>query len=134
MLRGMLKAVKPWQAIALSAFLFAVIHGNLSQGVVAFIIGVLLGWVYYRTGSILLAMMVHFIVNGTSTTVALCASDPESINSIHTSMSECNPIFYWLLFAAAIAAGYAIIKYLHKSLPASDSLEEEGSEIGGSEA
>jgi len=62
-LHGYLKNYKPWTAILVSAFLFGLIHGNLAQGVSAFISGVLFGWIYWKTRSILLVIFLHFINN-----------------------------------------------------------------------
>lgn len=42
-----------WIAIAVSAVLFALAHFNVVQSLHAFLIGLLLGWLYYRTDSIL---------------------------------------------------------------------------------
>jgi len=52
-----------WIAIIVSALIFGVVHGNLSQGVHAFIIGLLLGWMYYRTNSIVPGIVLHWINN-----------------------------------------------------------------------
>lgn len=41
---------RPWVAILISAAVFAVIHLNPAQMPHAFLIGLLLGWMYYRTG------------------------------------------------------------------------------------
>lgn len=65
-LRGLLTKMKPGWAIVVSALFFAVIHGNPWQALNAFIIGVVMGYVYYRTGSLLLTMVIHFINNGTA--------------------------------------------------------------------
>lgn len=53
------RGFKPWVAICLSAAFFAVIHLNPWQAVPAFVMGCLFGWVYYRTGSIWLTMIMH---------------------------------------------------------------------------
>lgn len=123
MMRGMLQYIKPWQAIVISAFLFAVIHGNLAQGVTAFILGILLGWVYYRTGSLLLSMMIHFIVNTTSTVIALIPSVSEDA-SIQSLLFGAQPSWYYYLFIAFVAVlAVAIIMTLHRKLPSSTSLK-----------
>ena len=54
---------KPWVAIVLSALFFAVGHLNPAQMPHAFIIGLLLGWMYYRTGSILPGILFHLVNN-----------------------------------------------------------------------
>lgn len=62
-LRGMLKKVKPVWAIVISALFFALIHMNLWQAVPAFLMGLVFGYVYYRTGSLKLTMLMHFTNN-----------------------------------------------------------------------
>jgi len=65
-LRGLLTKMKPGWAIVVSALFFALIHMNPWQALNAFIIGLVMGYVYYRTGSLLLTMLIHFINNGTA--------------------------------------------------------------------
>lgn len=55
-----------WPAIALTALLFAVIHGNLAQGTHAFVIGMVLGWLYVRTRSVLPGIVLHWVNNSTA--------------------------------------------------------------------
>ncbi|MBR1652700.1 MAG: CPBP family intramembrane metalloprotease [Alloprevotella sp.] len=50
-------------AILTSAALFALIHGNLAQAVPAFGLGVLLGYLYVRTGDIRLSLIAHILNN-----------------------------------------------------------------------
>ena len=52
-----------WAAIAISAVFFAVVHGNPVQMPHAFLVGLLLGWMYYRTGSILPGVVLHWVNN-----------------------------------------------------------------------
>ena len=70
-LRGLLgNDVKPVWAIIISATFFAVIHANPWQAVPAFLLGCLFGYVYFRTGSLKLTMLMHF----TNNTMALVAT------------------------------------------------------------
>jgi hypothetical protein len=64
-LKELLKSPKlsPWGAIAISALFFALIHMNPAQMPHAFIIGLLLGWMYWRTGSILPGVAYHWANN-----------------------------------------------------------------------
>lgn len=66
-LRSLLRVCKPWLAIVISALFFALIHGNLWQGINAFIIGCAMGFIYYRTGSLKLTILMHFVNNSFST-------------------------------------------------------------------
>lgn len=66
-LRGLLRnKVGPAVAIPVSALFFALIHFNPWQALPAFLIGCLMGWVYWRTGSLKLTMLMHFANNGLS--------------------------------------------------------------------
>ena len=69
-LRGLLTRMKPAWAIVISALFFALIHMNPWQALNAFIIGVVMGYVYYKTGSLLLTMLIHFVNNGLSVVMA----------------------------------------------------------------
>lgn len=52
-----------WVAIVVSALIFGAIHLNMAQGIHAFVIGLLLGWLYYRTGSIVPGIVLHWVNN-----------------------------------------------------------------------
>ncbi len=52
-------------AIFWSSFLFSFMHLNPWQGVPSFFTGVLLGWMYMKTGSIWVPMLGHFVNNAT---------------------------------------------------------------------
>lgn len=56
-------ATNHWYPIIISALIFGVMHGNMAQGVHAFIIGLLLGWMYYRTRSVIPSIAFHWINN-----------------------------------------------------------------------
>ena len=53
----------PWIGIVISAILFAVIHMNPAQMPHAFLIGLLLGWMYWRTDSIVPGVVYHWVNN-----------------------------------------------------------------------
>lgn len=54
---------KRWIAIVISALIFGIVHFNLAQGLHAFLIGLLLGWLYSKTGSILPGFVFHWVNN-----------------------------------------------------------------------
>lgn len=54
---------RPWLAVVISALLFSLSHGNPEQMPHAFLIGILLGWMYYRTGSIVPTITYHWVNN-----------------------------------------------------------------------
>lgn len=63
-LRALLGTMRShWVAITFSALIFAVVHFNPIQMPHAFFLGLLLGWMYYRTGSIIPGIMLHWVNN-----------------------------------------------------------------------
>lgn len=56
-----------WVAIVISALIFGVVHGNMAQGTHAFLLGCLLGWLYYRSGSIVPGVVLHWVNNTVAT-------------------------------------------------------------------
>ena len=96
-LRGLLNSgrMKPAWAIVISALFFALIHMNPWQAVPAFVLGCLFGYVYYRTGSLKLTMLMHF----TNNTAALAASRiwPEAETWVDIIGGA-----YWACFALAL--------------------------------
>lgn len=52
-----------WGAIVLSALLFGLAHGNMAQLLNASLMGCLLGWLYYRSGSIAPGIVFHMVNN-----------------------------------------------------------------------
>ena len=63
LLAGRSERVNAWTAIAISAVFFALVHFNPAQMPHAFVIGLLLGWMYWRTGSILPGVAYHWANN-----------------------------------------------------------------------
>ena len=55
-----------WLANILQALAFGVIHGNLVQGSYAFILGLVLGYVYGKYRNIWICMLLHAVINFSS--------------------------------------------------------------------
>lgn len=55
--------MRPWAANILQAIFFGVAHGVLFQSIFAFVIGILLGIVYYKTRSIITSALCHSAFN-----------------------------------------------------------------------
>lgn len=87
---------KPLWAILFSAFFFALIHANPWQALPAFLFGCLFGWVYYKTGSLKLTMLMHCVNNS----FALIIGHTERFKDVTNWMDVMEPGQYWLIFAA----------------------------------
>ncbi len=94
-LDGFLKNYHPWKAIFFSAFLFALVHGNLSQGVGAFVGGVLMGWIYWKTQSVIPGILIHLVNNLVAFISVLLT--PEADIFKNTAEQIGNPVWYWLI-------------------------------------
>jgi membrane protease YdiL (CAAX protease family) len=108
-LRGLLKKVKPMWAITLSALFFALIHMNLWQAIPAFLMGLVFGYVYYKTGSLKLTMLMHFANN----TMAFIISLIPSLKDADYFSDAMLPWAYACIYAAAtvtIIFGFILLK------------------------
>ena len=67
----------PWVGITISALLFAVVHMNPAQMPHAFLIGLLLGWMYWRTDSIVPGVVYHWVNNTVASILYNIYPDPD---------------------------------------------------------
>ena len=72
---------RPWPAIIVAALVFGVFHMNPVQIVYATLLGIVLGWIYYRTGSLMSVIVGHVLNNSLAvvTTVAFSAADEQTV-------------------------------------------------------
>ena len=108
-LRGLLKKMKPGWAIVISALIFGLIHMNLWQAIPAFIIGTILGYVYYKTGSLKLTMLMH-CVNNTLSVILSRIPGLEDVEFFAEIMSPWAYVPMIIAFAVALACGLLIIR------------------------
>lgn len=62
-LLDMMSKKNHWVAIMISAAMFGLAHGNTAQFVNALLMGLLLGWMYYRTKSLVPGILMHWVNN-----------------------------------------------------------------------
>ena len=113
-LRGLLNAkrkngarlMNPWWAITISAGIFALIHMNIWQAFPAFTLGFVFGIIYYKTGSLRLTMLMHFVNN----TFALILARVDSLKDIDAWWEVIDPTVYIALIGVAtlIVAGLVV--------------------------
>ena len=98
-LRGLLaRNVKPVWAMLFSAFFFAFIHFNPWQAIPAFMLGCLFGYVYYKTRSLSLTMLMHCVNN----TLAVVLGQIDSLKDMKSWMDVLEPQLFWIIFAACV--------------------------------
>lgn len=59
----MMRRYNPWVAILCAALVFGIFHLNPVQMVYATLMGLVFGWIYYRTGSLLSVIVGHVLNN-----------------------------------------------------------------------
>lgn len=98
-LRGLLNnRVKPAWAIAISAVFFAVIHLNPWQAIPALMLGGLFGYVYYKTGSLKVTMLMHCVNN----VFAVICSNIPAIKDMDNWQDVLPAPTYWLIFTGCL--------------------------------
>ena len=90
---------RPWLAVLISAFLFSLFHFNPNQMLGAFAMGLFVGWLCHRTGSLLPGIVVHMTNN-----IIACLgyfiptiNDTESFYDLFRQ-----PAAYWLVLSLSI--------------------------------
>lgn len=97
-LRGLLQKLNPFSAIAVSAAFFAVLHMNPWQAIPAFLLGLLFGYVYYKTGSLKLTILMHCVNNS----LAAVASRIPSLADAESFMDVMSPWAYACIYIASV--------------------------------
>lgn len=119
-MRGLLGRMSPFAAITVSAAFFAVIHLNPWQAIPAFILGLLFGLVYYKTGSLKLTMMMHCVNN----TMAAIFSRIPDFRDAEAFIDVMNPWTYAGICLCSVAFIAATIVILMGIRPASASSQK----------
>lgn len=100
----------PVGAIVFSSLVFGLVHGNWVQAPFAFVIGLALGWMYYRTGSLLPGILMHFVNNSTAVLGFLITDNPDA-----TMVSEYGPQgAAWMAVAGAVVTVLCVYLFQKK--------------------
>ncbi len=101
-LDGLLKHYSPHKAIIWSAVMFGIVHLNPWQFLAALALGLFMGWIYYRTGSLLATMFIHFVANGTGVFLGwLLVPDATTMRTTREMVGS-NALYFALLGADAL--------------------------------
>lgn len=94
----------PWFAIVISALLFAVVHFNYAQAVTATVIGIFMGWVYYRTRSIWPTVLIHAVNNTVASLLVLVAPGTMANENFVPPLTIGIPLIVLSIFLIYLAA------------------------------
>ncbi|MDO5570722.1 MAG: type II CAAX endopeptidase family protein [Bacteroidales bacterium] len=108
-LKTLLKTHSVWKSIVVSSLIFGFIHFNPAQSLTAFIIGLLLGWLYYKTKSLWAPIFVHFLNNFSSVYLMYEYPQLESQTLVQVSGGYLNLTFVLALSSLLAALGIYIL-------------------------
>jgi membrane protease YdiL (CAAX protease family) len=104
---------KPYLAIIVTAIVFSAVHGSYLGFLSRFALGVVLGWIFYRTGNIWLNIVGHFFNNAFAVTALYKISkathqvDPSKIDDHY-------PVWVGLIGLVALTGLYKLFEMNNK--------------------
>ena len=116
------KGMKPLNAILIASTIFGIVHMNPIQIPFAFAIGLIFGWLYYRTGSVVPGIIGHFI-NNSIACLQMATLTEEEFNTKTIEWLGTGPTY--ALFALSLAVMIGMFLYLKKRLPEAPDYKEE---------
>jgi sodium transport system permease protein len=109
---ALMRKGRPWLAISITAVIFAAAHLDLHGLPLRAALGVFLGWIVWRSGSIFPAMLLHALYD--AGTVAMAAWDVHHDSDISAAHLDLPGLLRLALGLALTAAGIYLVKRLRK--------------------
>ena len=126
-LSGFRRLGRKWTAIALSSVFFGAVHVFFQQSLLACLLGMVIGFVAVQSGSLLPAIVFHFVHNALGVLLKPAGEALADKNHwLHWLMRDATdggPLYHWGVIAAGLAAGAAILYWFHR-LPYARTPEE----------
>lgn len=116
--RGLLMHTTPAKAILWSSFFFAVIHMNPWQATGAFIAGLFIGWIYWRTHSIIACIFIHAVNNGTAYLIQILNPNLPPDSTYKDVLDTISPHLYPEVFVIFVILLAVLLFFLNRRLPA----------------
>lgn len=107
--RFLLEKYNPKSAIVISALIFGLVHMNPVQIIGGFFMGLLLGWIYYKTKSILPVFIVHVINNSLSVILSKQYTEVDTIRDIFSGN------VYWSIVIISVILLFLSLKQLNQA-------------------
>lgn len=101
----MRKFNNPWVGIVIASAIFGIVHMNPIQVFYAFFLGLVFGWLYYRTGSLMPCIVGHVLNNSLAAVTMYFGIEEVEIASEMSAASEVVSV----LFLTAVAAYMAYL-------------------------
>ncbi len=112
-LKGFLKNYSPSKAIIWSAVLFGLVHMNPWQFIGATAIGLIIGWLYWKSNSLIPGIILHFVNNLSASLMYFYSSNIEGTARDFVN----NDNLYFSVYLVAILVLVAAYYYIKKIYP-----------------
>jgi sodium transport system permease protein len=126
-LSGLRRTGHKWAAIALTSVFFGLAHGILQQSLSAFFVGMVIGYIAVKTGSIWPGILYHLVHNSLGISLGRISADSiqshDWLRFVFEPAGEGDLIYRWPVAIVAALVGGGIIWWL-KSLPYHHTAEE----------
>lgn len=106
-LDGFLQRYDPWKAIIWSSIIFGIAHFNPWQFISAFALGVVIGWLYWKTRSLGPAIFLHFFNNAGAYIASTLLGEDQLTTGTEAMLS---PVAYSILLFFSL---YITILFIH---------------------
>ena len=120
---GLVRRNGRFRAVVVTAIMFGISHGIVQQSICATFMGFLLGWVAWRTGSVLPGILIHLTNNAMSVSMdRILVSDWGGADLILKS-TEQGPQYQTMWILASIFIAASCLAYIGSLKPATDESE-----------
>ena len=109
---GLIRNRSRLRAVLITALMFGISHGVLQQSIAASLMGLLLGYVALKTGSVLPGILIHLVNNTLSISMGRIADSTSSLASIvMTSTESGSPAYQPIYVIGSIAVAITCVIY-----------------------
>ncbi|MEM1071099.1 MAG: ABC transporter permease subunit/CPBP intramembrane protease, partial [Planctomycetota bacterium] len=119
------------RAVVITALLFGVSHGVLQQSIAATIMGLLLGWIALRTGSVLPGILIHFTNNALSVSMERIAESQWDGAIMFLRATDAGPAYQPMWIVTSVGIALTCMLYFATLRPRIDESEEDYLDIDG---
>lgn len=108
-LKGFLNRYSVKKSIIISALIFAVAHGNPWQFIGAFAAGIVLGWIFYKTRSLINCILLHMFFNSQSYVISLLGVDITGYTTSTYEIIEYQTLWFNLIGIVVTVVGFLLL-------------------------
>ncbi|TWU60673.1 ABC-2 family transporter protein [Rubripirellula tenax] len=125
---GLVRERHHLRAVMISALMFGISHGVLQQSIAATVMGLLLGFIALRTGSVLPGILIHFTNNALSVSMERIADGSWQGASIFLTSTETGPAYQPIWIVCSIGIAITCVLYFATLRPDAHDAESDGLE------